>query len=216
MSGQAALFLLLALLFVAAVVVTVAVVRHAPRSRAAELVDRGDFDAALAAGGRPEDRRAAATASRHLLRFDAAAALLDDLLDDEPDDGEALVERGLVAAYTGRFEDARRFLERAARVRADLAESITLHRAWLELRAGQEAAARRLFEEIDAPLESKLRGDLAGDPLFAEWFLHAALLWRAAGDRERAEWAWREGLAAAPESRLAEALSGDRARADGG
>ena len=90
--------------------------------------------------------------------------------------------------------------------RADLAESITLHRAWLELRRGRERDARRRFEEIEASLESKLRADLVGDPLFAEWYLQAALLWRAAGDEERAAWAWREGLAAAPESRLAEAL----------
>ncbi len=61
---------------------------------------------------------------------------------------------------------------------------------------------------MEASLESKLRADLGGDPLFAEWFLQAAVLWNAAGDRQRAAWAWREGVAAAPESRLAEVLGG--------
>ena len=100
-------------------------------------------------------------------------------------------------------------------MRSDLEESITLHRAWVALRQGRARLARRRFEDVEASLESKLRADLSGDPLFAEWFLQAALLWRAAGDEERAAWAWREGLAAAPQSRLAEVLAPGRSAPPG-
>ncbi len=204
------LFVLLGLVVVAAAVVTAAVLRHAPRSRAAELLGRGAFGAARDSGGQgPEELLAAATAARHLLDLSTAARLLDAVLAEDPADGEALLERGLVEAYAGRHDEAAELLRRATAARADLAESITLHRAWLELRRGHEREARRRFEEVEASLESKLRSDLAGDPLFAEWFLHAALLWRASGDEERASWAWREGLRAAPESRLANALVGE-------
>jgi tetratricopeptide (TPR) repeat protein len=206
-ASQVWLVALVGLVVVAAVVIALAVLRHAPRSQAAELLGRGAFGEASQRGGdEPEGRLAAATAARHLLDLDLAARLLDAVLAEHPGDGEVLLERGLVEAYAGRLEAADELLRRAAAVRADLAESITLHRAWLDLRRGRQARARSGFEEIEASLESKLRADLAGDPLFAEWFLHAALLWRATGDRERAAWAWRQGLAAAPESRLAEAL----------
>lgn len=206
-ASQVWLLALVAVVVGAGVVVTLAVLRHAPRSRAAELLGRGDFAAARRAGGdRPAERLALATAARHLLELDAAARLLDEVLAEDPDDGEALLERALVEAYAGRPEPAERLLRRAAAARADLAESITLHHAWLDLRRGRPGRARRRFEEVEASLESKLRADLTGDPLFAEWFLHAALLWRAAGDAERAAWAWRQGLAAAPASRLSEAL----------
>jgi hypothetical protein len=68
--------------------------------------------------------------------------------------------------------------------------------------------ARRLFSEVEAPLENKLRSDLgSGEPLFAEWFLQAAALWRAFGEEERAGWARREGRASAPESQLATVIS---------
>ena len=215
-ASQVWLLVLLGLVLVSAVVVFLAVVRHAPRSRAAELLGRGAFAEALASGGeRPEDRLASATAARHLLELERAAELLDALLADDPDDGEALLERGLVEAYAGRHEEADALLRRAAGVRADLVESITLHRAWLELRRGDERRARRRFEEVEASIESKLAADLAGDPLFAEWFLHAALLWRAAGDQRRAEWAWSAGQAAAPASRLAEALGQGGSRSAG-
>lgn len=204
------LLVLLGVLIAAAAVITLAVVRYAPRSRAADLLGRGAFTAAREAGGdRPEDRLAAATAARHLLDLDGAAALLDAALADDPEDGEVLLERGLVEAYAGHDDAAADLLRQAASARADLAESITLHLAWLELRRGRHRRALRRFEEVEASLESKLRADLGGDPLFAEWFLQSALLWRAAGDDERATWAWREGLAAAPASRLAEALTGN-------
>ncbi len=205
--SQVSLFALLALVMVTAAVIALAVLRHAPRSRAADLLGRGAFEEAQRAGGdEPADRLAAATAARHLLDLEAAASFLDSALAEDPGDGEALLERGLVDAYAGRHDDAADLLRRAAAARSDLAESITLHRAWLDLRRGRDRQARRRFEEVEASLESKLRADLAGDPLFAEWFLQAALLWRAAGDEDRAAWAWREGLAAAPQSRLAEAL----------
>ena len=80
---------------------------------------------------------------------------------------------------------------------------MTLHRAWLALRAGDRAGARRLFEEVEAPLETKLRIDLgSGEPVFADWFDHAAELWTAFGDAEKAAWAEREARRSAPESRL--------------
>jgi len=211
-ASQISLLVLLGLVVAAAVVIALAVLRHAPRSRAAELLGRGAFAAARDSGGdRPADRLARATAARHLLDLDTAALLLDAALADDPGDGETLLERALVEAYAGHLVAAAELLRRAAAARADLAESITLHRAWLELRQGREREARRRFEEVEASLESKLRADLTGDPLFAEWYLQAALLWRAAGDEERATWAWREGLAAAPESRLAGALAEERA-----
>jgi len=210
--SQISLLVLLGLVVVIAAVIALAVLRHAPRSRAAELLGRGAFqEARTTAGDQPADLLAAATAARHLLDLDTATRLLDAALAEDPGDGEALLERGLVAAYAGRHDAAADLLRRAAAARADLAESISLHRAWLELRQGRERQARHRFEEVEASLELKLRADLAGDPLFAEWFLHAALLWRASGDEERAAWAWREGLAAAPESRLAEALGGEGA-----
>lgn len=188
-----------------------AVLRHTPASGAADLLDRGEFAAALAAartgpGATRGDLRAAAVAAKHLLELDRAAALLDRLLRADPADGEAWLERGLVAAYAGDLERARDAFARAEALRSDLAESLTLHRAWAALRAGDTGAARRLFEEVEASLETKLRGDLGGDPLFAEWFLHAAALWRAAGDAERAGWAEAAGRAAAPQSRLPERL----------
>ena len=202
------------LLIAAGLLITVAVVRHAPRSRAADLLGRGAFAAARAASGRqPADRLAAAVAARHLLELDEAASLLDAALSEDPADGEALLERGLVEAYAGRHEAAAELLRRAAAARADLAESITLHQAWLDLERGRHDRARSRFEEIEASLESKLRADLGGDPLFAEWFLQAAVLWRARGDDDRASWAWREGLAAAPESRLGEAIAASRSQA---
>lgn len=207
-SSQLLFLVLLALIAAVGTVIALAVLRHAPRSRAADLLGRGDFRAALAAGGgeRGAGRLPAATAARHLFELDRAERLLAELAAEDPDDGEVLLERGLVAAYAGRHDEAEGHLVRAAAARADLTESITLHRAWLALRRGRHGAARQLFEEIEASLEAKLRDELGGDPLFAEWFLQAAHLWRAAGDHERAAWAWRQGRAAAPESRLDEGL----------
>jgi tetratricopeptide (TPR) repeat protein len=184
--------------------------RAAAASDAMADLGRGHFAAALErAQGGPraprDDLYAAAVAAKHLLLWDRAAALLDDLVRRDPADGEAWLERGLVAAYTGRADEAAAAFGKALAYRADLAESLTLHRAWLALSQGDRAAARRLFDEVEAPLESKLRGDLGeGDPLFAEWFLQAAALWKVAGDDERAGWAAGAGRAAAPESRLAD------------
>jgi tetratricopeptide (TPR) repeat protein len=137
------------------------------------------------------------------LDFNSAGDLLDSLLREDPEDGEAWVEKALVSAYERDPESARKHLQRAATLRSDLLESITLHRAWLEQVAGDQALARRLFDEVEQPIVTKLDTDLgAGDPEFAEWFLHAGWLWRARGDEARALDAIEAARQAAPESRL--------------
>ena len=168
--------------------------------RFAEALDR----AAAGPGASRDELLAAAVAAKHLLELDRAAALLDRLLADDPSDGEAWLERGLIAAYAGDPETAERHLSRAMSIRSDLAESITLHLAWLALSRGDRQRARRLFDEVEAPLETKLQADIgsAGEPLFAEWYLHAAALWDAFGEPEKAAWARRSAREAAPESRL--------------
>jgi tetratricopeptide (TPR) repeat protein len=183
--------------------------RHSGASPAVQELGRGHFAAALAAaqtgGPRPErdELYTAAVAAKHLLELDRARDLLGRLLALDPQDGEAWLESGLVAAYAGDFPAAESAFARASAQRSDLAESLTLHRAWLALRRGDRAASRRLFDEVEAPLETKLRTDLGeGEPLFAEWFLQAAALWNAAGDSARASWARAAGRAAAPESDL--------------
>lgn len=195
----------MALAAVAAVVLLGAVLKRGPRNPAAELAARGDFRGALAAaaGGSERDALlAVAVAAKHLLQLERAEESLARLLATE-DDGEAWLERGLVAAYRGRHDHARDCFSRAVAARADLLEPISLHRAWVDLRAGERARAGALFEEIEAPIESKLRSDIGpGDPLFSEWFVQAADLWEARGDAERAAWARAQGLAAAPASRL--------------
>ena len=183
--------------------------RRSGASPAVQELERGHFAAALAAartaGPRPErdELYTAAVAAKHLLELDRARELLDRLLATDPGDGEAWLEKGLVTAYAGDPAAAEEAFARAAAHRSDLAESLTLHRAWLALRRGDPAASRRLFDEVETPLETKLRTDLGeGEPLFAEWFLQAAALWEAAGDSARAAWARSAGRAAAPESRL--------------
>jgi len=183
--------------------------RRSGASPAVQELERGHFSAALAAarlaGPRPErdELYAAAVAAKHLLELDRARDLLGRLLAADPGDGEAWLEKGLVAAYAGDPAAAEEAFAKAAAHRSDLAESLTLHRAWLALRRGDSAASQRLFDEVEAPLETKLRTDLGeGEPLFAEWFLQAAALWEAAGDSARAAWARSAGRAAAPESRL--------------
>lgn len=186
----------------------VLVVKLAPRSATAADLGRGDFERVLERAdlGERADREeliAAAVAAKHLLRLDRAEELLRRQLAADPADGEAWLELGLVTAYRDRHPEADEALARAAELRADLLESITLHRAWIALRRGRAGEARRLFEEVEAPLENKLRADLgSGEPLFAEWFQQAAELWRAAGDDERADWARKEALRTAPQSRL--------------
>ena len=208
------LFLLI-LTAVAASIGLFMVLRRSEASPAMEALGQGDFEGALAAARtegrtRRDDLYAAAVAAKHLLRLDAARALLRRILDADPEDGEAWLESGLVASYEGDFATAERAFAEAASRRSDLAESIGLHRAWMELRRGNRPTARRLFDEVEAPLESKLRTDLgSGEPLFAEWFLQAAALWDAFGNPGQAEWARREGRASAPASRLPELLLTD-------
>lgn len=186
----------------------VLVLKQTPRSAAGDLVGQGDFARALeaadtsSAAGRDE-LFAAAVAAKHLLDLDTAEALLARLVEDDHSDGEAWMERGLVAAYRGDDARARDCLTTAERHRSDLLESISLHRAWADLRAGDRDGARRRFEEISAPLESKLRSDLGpGDPLFAEWFFQAADLWEESGALEKGAWARAEAGGAAPASLL--------------
>lgn len=191
-----------------------AILRRTPGSAAIQAVGRGEFEAALAAartgrGAGRDELFAAAVAAKHRLRLEDARKLLGRILAADPSDGEAWLESGLAAAYAGNLAEAERALGEAAARRSDLAESITLHRAWLELRKGDLRNARHHFDEVETSLENKLRTDLgSGEPLFAEWFLQAAELWAALGDTERAEWAAREGRASIPESRLPEVLGG--------
>jgi tetratricopeptide (TPR) repeat protein len=205
---------LLGVLVAATAAVLFLALRRTGTSPAVTALSAGRFAAALdAARTGPDAGRdelfAAAVAAKHLLRFADARALLTRILSSAPDDGEALLESALVAAYAG-DGDADRTFQQAAALRSDLGESITLHRAWAALRRGDRERARRMFEEIEAPLETKLRSDLgAGEPLFAEWFLHSAALWSACGDTGRAAWAARQGRASAPESRLPEIVLAD-------
>lgn len=192
--------------FAAGVLVWSALRGHGGADPVGGALSRGDFGAALALGESPASGRrgwlAAALAARHLLLFDRADALTARLLADDPDDAEALVERALAAAWQRR-DTAQADLTRALALRPDLAEPIALHRAFLALRQGDEAAARRGFEEISAPLETKLRDDIGpGDALFADWFLEAATLWHASGDDARAAWAAAAYARSAPQSRL--------------
>ena len=146
----------------------------------------------------------AAVAAKHLLDWDESERLLRRILDDD-DDGEAWLELGLVDTYRGRFPGALESFERAVAARADLLESLTLHRAYAHLRAGDELRAQGLFEEVEIPLENKLRTDIgSGEPSFLEWFLQAAKLWRAIGRDAKADWAEREAQLAIGESRLPE------------
>lgn len=181
-------------------------------SRAAARLDAGDFEEAIELGTAPgadRDRMlTAAVAAKHLERFDQARRLLEAILVPSPDDGEAWLELGLVETHSGNLEAASRAFDRVASSRSDLLESLTLHRAFLALRRGEPDAARRLFEEIEMPFENKLRRDIGpGDPVFAEWFLQAGLLWRQRGDTERADWALAAARRAAPRSRLIEDLA---------
>ncbi|MDX1502213.1 MAG: hypothetical protein R3325_07605 [Thermoanaerobaculia bacterium] len=205
---------LAAVLLVLAAMVIVA--RARPRSGAADALGAGDFEGAwrtarTTAPAERDELMAAAVAAKHLLRLEESDELLSRVAGSDPADGEVWLERGLVAAYRGDFESASRALARAEGLRSDLLESITLHRAWLELVTGAPRAARHRFEEVESSLENKLRDDLGGgEPLFAEWFLQAADLWAASGDAERARWAREQGAAAAPGSRLAAALATGR------
>jgi tetratricopeptide (TPR) repeat protein len=204
-------FLIIAGVAVGAMVLF-AVLRRTPVSPAVQAVGRGDFEAALAgartgANAARDELVAAAVAAKHLLRLDESRALLARVLARDPSDGEAWLEAGLAAAYAGDWPAAERALAEAAARRSDLSESITLHRAWVELKKKDIREARHLFDEVETSLENKLRTDLGGgEPLFAEWFLQAAELWAAFGDEERANWAREEGRSSAIGSRLPEIL----------
>jgi tetratricopeptide (TPR) repeat protein len=182
--------------------------RGAPASEIARAAAAGRFTEALEEARRRapserDDLLAAAIAAKHRGSWDEADGWLKALLADDPKDGEALVELGLVEAYRGRAGAADARLRDAAAERADLGESILLHRAFAALVGGDAARARHLFEEVEGPLETKLHVDVGpGEPAFAEWFLHAAALWRAGGDEEQADWAWRKAEESAPESLL--------------
>lgn len=201
--------LLLTVLALAVLAVTIlifaAVVRHAPRARSAKALALGDFPAAVAAAraGAAEELVPASIAARHLGDFDKAARLADRAVRLNPDDGEAWLELGLVRGFAGELDEADVALVRAVTERSDLAEAVTLHRAWLALRGDDRETARRLFEEVEAPLETKLELDLgSGDPVFADWFFHAGELWRALGNDEKGHWALGEARRSAPGSRL--------------
>ncbi len=209
MPGFDTLFvILLAALLAAGALALLASLRSGSPSAAVAELGNGRFAAALERARTDpraprDDLYAAAVAAKHLRLWERADELAGRILAGDPGDGEAWLERGSTAAYAGRAAAAASAFAQAIAHRSDLAESITLHRAWLALSQGDYAAARRLFEEVEAPLESKLRSDLGqGDPLFAEWFLLAAALWSAVGDAERAAWAAAAGRAAAPESQL--------------
>ncbi len=193
---------------VAGLLVLLVIVRQTPRSAAGALIGRGDFAGALSSAelgpraGRDE-LLAAAVAAKHLLRLETAEALVQRILEVDDGDGEAWMERGLIAAYRGDNARAAEWLASAERHRSDLFESITLHRAWVDLRSGRGGPAARRFEEISAPLESKLRSDLGpGDPLFAEWFFQAADLWQESGAPDKSAWARQEARRSAPQSAL--------------
>lgn len=179
---------------------------------AVTLLEAGDFRAALEAASssqRPgrDELLAGARAARNLVQLGLAARFLDRLLADDPEDGEAWLERALASAYGRHAQAARQAFDRVPRSRSDLLESLTLHRAWLELFDGNGSLSRSLFEEVEASLETKLRDDLGdGDPAFAEWFLHAGWLWHGRGDEERAGWALSTARRAAPNSRLPDLL----------
>lgn len=192
----------------AGLAVLVVILKQTPRSAAGSLIGSGDFSRALSSadvgpGAGRDELLAAAVAAKHLLELETADALVRRILEADESDGEAWMERGLIAAYGGDYALAIEWLSDAERWRSDLFESITLHRAWTELRAGLGDSARKRFEEISAPLESKLRSDLGpGDPLFAEWFFQAADLWEESGAPDKGAWARREARRAAPQSAL--------------
>lgn len=207
------LFLTLTLLIAGSIFLFV-VLRSRASTEALESLDRGDFREALAhveseADPERDDLMAGAIAAKHLVDFERADTLLDRILAADVEDGEAWLERALVAAYSGRFDAATAALDRSLSLRADLLESVTLHRAWIALRSQEARRAKALFDEIEIPLETKLRQDLGeGDAAFADWFYQAGDLWKAKGDPERASWAHDAARGAAPESRLFDHLAG--------
>lgn len=182
--------------------------RESRPTDAGRALDEGRFRDALALSetgpkATERDLRVAAIAAKHCGDWDSADLFLDRLLDDDREDAEALLEKGLVLIYRGDPATAIESLDRALALRSDLAESISLHRSYALMGLGETDRARRLFEEIEVPLETKLRSDMgAGEPIFCEWFIHAASLWSLAGDWQRASWAREEAMKSAGDSRL--------------
>ena len=180
-------------------------------SASEKALDDGDYESVLAAVDEEDangrELLALAVAAKHSLELERADSALDRLLAREPDHGEAWLERGLVAAYAGRHRAATEAFKIAATERSDLTEALQLHQAWSHLDAGNEESARRLFDEIAAPIENKLRRDIGGaDPFFAEWYAQSARLWAFSGDLELARWAASQALTAAPDSALVQHL----------
>jgi hypothetical protein len=186
----------------------VVALRGAEPSAIARATALGQYLAAMEAAAREPPRQrddllAAAIAAKHRCEWERARSWLAAALADDPTDGEVSIESGLLAAYGGDTATADERFRDALSQRADLAESITLHRAFAALVGGDGATATHHFEEVEASLLSKLTVDVgAGEPAFAEWFLHASALWRHGGDVERAEWAERKAIESAPESLL--------------
>jgi tetratricopeptide (TPR) repeat protein len=211
-SFEALVFLFVFLLLLAIGLSLVVVLRSRSRGSTVTLTEAGEFRRALEtlealADPERDDLLAGGRAARNLLDLKAARRLVDRLLDDDPADGEAWLERALIETCAREFEIAREAFARVPATRSDLLESTTLHRAWSELFAGDVTLAQRLFDEVEVPLETKLRDDIGpGDPMFAEWFLHAGYLWRSRGSEEKAKWALSAGRAAAPESSLPDFL----------
>jgi tetratricopeptide (TPR) repeat protein len=182
--------------------------RGAEPSAIARATASGQFTAALEAAAvdpprKRDDLLAAAVAAKHRCEWQKARAWLDSALVDDPNDGEVTIELGLIATYDRDAKSADERFRDALSQRADLAESITLHRAFAALVGGDRASAAHYFEEVEAPLLTKLTLDVGpGEPAFAEWFLHASALWGAAGEIERAEWGEGKAIESAPESLL--------------
>ncbi len=143
-SFEGLLLALLLVLLAAGALGLWATLRQPSGSPALQALGQGRFAEALetartdARAGR-DDLYAAAVAAKHLLELDRARALLDRLLAGDPRDGEAWLERGLVAAYAGDFAAADAAFAKVEPLRSDLLESLTLHRAWLALRRGDAA-----------------------------------------------------------------------------
>jgi hypothetical protein len=172
------------------------------------LFEAGEFRQAVDAATRAErpghdDLLAAARAARHLNELELSSRLLERLLADDSEDGEVWLELALTAACARDIPAARGAFDRVPSSRSDLLESLTLHRAWLELFAGDTKLSRRLFQEVEASISTKLLDDLdGGETTFAEWFLHAGWLWRSGGRNDRAAWALDTARRAAPRSEL--------------
>lgn len=211
-SFEALVFLFVFLLVAGVGLTLLVVLRSRAHGSLSTLVEAGDFRRALdgfrSLDAPPrDDLLAAARAARNLLDLETARQATDSLLSADDQDGEAWLERALTSACARDFEESREAFSRVQASRSDLLESATLHRAWMELFSGNGDLARRLFDEVEAPLVTKLEEEIGGDPAFAEWYLHAGWLWRARGDEEeRAARALAAARAAAPQSVLSDLL----------